>query len=874
LEQGAANEVAAPAGKWQPKTLEERVTAATTPKTLEDRAAAATAAPKTLEERATAAAAAAEIKAAEAAAAAVAKSAEDKEEEKKKPANPLHDPDWAEDTVCALLCSKTDAMVQHGGDTPKEIVAYARKWLGLVADEFHAEVNEGLVKRPRGTECTIECKGAVKDTARALWLSLDIKEVESEDEPDPTATHALFLTADGGTLFYISYCSPIHRGQFRAIAIDAEALRDKNSLRVARHPPRGKVKAVELASASTALQRVHALCSVSKLDPGLATGLGILPASTGAAASLPAAAHAAAPEAATTGSNTASPWHPLDETQPLVQAQLRRLNPSQRLAITKLDGPATLVQGPPGTGKSTFITAVCLTRVPPGARILVCTSTNKAIDSLVMKLESADFPHMLCVGSKRAMGDASRRHLMSSVLARDVNVAEAEASNSKKHLVDELKSIARHDAWSKVRLVACTASSALQISSRLQKDLAEAAATDTKRGRGSKPSAAEKAPLVFEFVILDEAAAMLEPDAIGCLLHGAKAVLLVGDHQQLPPFSKWRDAATKGYTVSLMGRLATRATTSTDGMLINKPTRGGGAMPPRAGSSGALAELGGPKAPGAMLYVLTEQFRMHPAINNIVSTTFYHNKIKTAAITTRERQHPMPVAFCDVVNGREEVQNGASCFNPIEAAEVATIVEHCVRYLAFAMERVNVITFYNAQRDLIEKLLKRAGLADVAVLSVDSMQGREADLVVLSTVRATGGFGLGFVADARRANVALSRARESMIVVGSVDALRVERIWHSAIKGMQVYCGSRELISAVEATLPPGWAMPRAISPNFHQRRAERTSGDSAFSSEAESPEPGHAPKWEKMEQRDSNVADDWDASSDEDEADEAVPVA
>ena len=68
--------------------------------------------------------------------------------------------------------------------------------------------------------------------------------------------------------------------------------------------------------------------------------------------------------------------------------------------------------------------------------------------------------------------------------------------------------------------------------------------------------------------------------------------------------------------------------------------------------------------------------------------------------------------------------------------------------------------------------------------------------------------------------------------------------------------------------------MPRSISPDFHQRRAERTSGDSAFSSEAESPEPGLASKWEKIEQRDSNVADDWDASSDEDEAVEAVPIA
>ena len=83
------------------------------------------------------------------------------------------------------------------------------------------------------------------------------------------------------------------------------------------------------------------------------------------------------------------------------------------------------------------------------------------------------------------------------------------------------------------------------------------------------------------------------------------------------------------------------------------------------------------------------------------------------------------------------------------------------------------------------------------------MQGREADLVVLSTVRAGGCAGLGFVADVKRANVGLSRARESMVVVGSAEALRVERLWHAAIKGMQVCRGSRAFTDAVEAPRLP-----------------------------------------------------------------------
>jgi len=635
--------------------------------------------------------------------------------------------------------------------------------------------------------------------------------------------------------------------------------------------PRGKMKAVELASASTALQRVHSLCSLGKLDAALAFGLGIssgLPAPTGMLRAGSTGALAEQAATAATPEPPVSPWLPLDESDPTVQAQLKRLNPSQHAAICGIDGPATLVQGPPGTGKSTFITAVCLTRIPPDARILACTATNKAIDSLVAKLESAGLSNMLCVGSKRAMGDASRRHLMSAVLARNVSVAEAEASKAKRDVVERIKSEARHDTWQSVQLVACTASSALQITKRLQRDMLDDGDDDKPRGgrgRGGKKAGKKAAALeemVFDFVILDEAAAMLEPDAIGCLLHGAKAVLLVGDHQQLPPFSKWRDAATKGYTVSLMGRLATKATQAKEELQLLK-ARAGGML--RQGSSGALAEQA-PAKPTASLYVLTEQFRMHPVINAIVSSTFYHNKIKTASVTTTQRMHPMPACFVDVAHGREDFQNGASCSNPIEAAEVVKVVSHAVRYLAFAPDAVNVITFYNAQRDLLEKLFKREGLGNIEVLSVDSMQGREADLVVLSTVRAVGGTGLGFVADARRANVALSRAREAMIVVGCAEALRVERIWHSALKGMQLVRGAHELITAVEATLPPGWAMPRELSPD-RNRREERNSGDSAFDSEPETSEEPARPQFEKMEQRDSNVADDWDASSDEDDA-------
>ena len=94
---------------------------------------------------------------------------------------------------------------------------------------------------------------------------------------------------------------------------------------------------------------------------------------------------------------------------------------------------------------------------------------------------------------------------------------EQEAARRNEKLAEERKATARRDVWQNVRLVACTASSALQVSRRLQRDMVEEGGRDVLE----KAGVTRDDPLTFDFVILDEAAAMMEPDAIGCLLHGA-----------------------------------------------------------------------------------------------------------------------------------------------------------------------------------------------------------------------------------------------------------------------------------------------------------------------------------------------------------------
>ena len=88
-----------------------------------------------------------------------------------------------------------------------------------------------------------------------------------------------------------------------------------------------------------------------------------------------------------------------------------------------------------------------------------------------------------------------------------------------------------------------------------------------------------------------------------------------------------------------------------------------------------------------------------------------------------------------MTNGRSEFNEG-SCFNREEAREVVHIASHAVKYLGFDPSRINILSFYNAQRDLLEKSMQKEKLKAVSVVSVDAMQGREADLIILSCVRA------------------------------------------------------------------------------------------------------------------------------------------
>jgi superfamily I DNA and/or RNA helicase len=168
--------------------------------------------------------------------------------------------------------------------------------------------------------------------------------------------------------------------------------------------------------------------------------------------------------------------------------------------------------------------------------------------------------------------------------------------------------------------------------------------------------------------------------------------------------------------------------------------------------------------------VLRLQYRMHPQILSFSNKMFYQDRVASSKDVEKRpapKGFPWPsgshVAIVDVAEGRESRHASSnSTLNKAEAKVCAAIAKGLSD-----VPLVAVITFYRAQVDELRSRCK--GLRNVVVETVDAFQGKEADVVLISTVRS--GSNVGFLSEARRINVALTRAMSGLIVVGSVKTI-------------------------------------------------------------------------------------------------------
>ncbi|MBN1450025.1 MAG: AAA family ATPase [Anaerolineales bacterium] len=261
--------------------------------------------------------------------------------------------------------------------------------------------------------------------------------------------------------------------------------------------------------------------------------------------------------------------------------------------------------------------------------------------------------------------------------------------------------------------------------------------------------------LEFDWVIVDEAGKATHPELLVPLVRGRKMVL-VGDHRQLPP---------------TIGRDLDEAIQKADG--VHREML----------QTSLFQEL----IEGAQKNVklpLTIQYRMHPAIGTLIGECFYSDVGLQNGVQEQERQHmlewcPRSVVWYSTKKLPEhsEVRSGYSRMNQAEVDSVLALLDQIeASYTSAGIfdKTVGVITGYLAQKAAIRQKVS-AGRArwphiqDVEVDTVDAYQGRERDIIIYSVVRSNPQGKIGFLQDERRLNVALSRARELLIIVGDED---------------------------------------------------------------------------------------------------------
>lgn len=432
------------------------------------------------------------------------------------------------------------------------------------------------------------------------------------------------------------------------------------------------------------------------------------------------------------------PFTPLDAA--LNASQLEAV----RVALAARD--LAILHGPPGTGKTTTVIEVIRQAVRRGERVLACAPSNLAVDNLLERLVAAG-ERAVRLGHPARVLPALREHTL------DLMVEEHADARLARKLAKEAFALfrkaakftrakpepgARRDLRQEARQLLADAR---RLEDQAAERILDAAAVVCATTTGLDGEVLGRRQ--FDLVAIDEASQSTEPGCWVPLPRGGR-VVLAGDHCQLPPTIVSREAAEQGYGVSLMERLVERYG-------------------------------------DAVTRLLTVQYRMHEAVMAFSSREFYAGELRADPSVSghllrdlpgvaAEPLTETPVEFIDTAGAgydEETEPDGESRLNPQEAELVGRKVRALLE-AGVAAADVAVIAPYAAQVRLLREKLPIAGLE---IDSVDGFQGREKEAVVLSLVRSNAEGEIGFLADVRRMNVALTRARRKLLVVGDSATL-------------------------------------------------------------------------------------------------------
>ncbi|AFC24368.1 AAA domain-containing protein [Saprospira grandis] len=431
---------------------------------------------------------------------------------------------------------------------------------------------------------------------------------------------------------------------------------------------------------------------------------------------------------------------------------LGQLNNSQAEAVQQILAAedVAVVHGPPGTGKTTTLVAAIKELVKRESPVLVCAPSNPASDLLTERLADQGL-NVVRVGNVSRLDEKVLQHSIEGILQeraemKEVKKMKKEAAelfrkagkfkrkfgpnerNERRETYQEAKNLIRHARMMEDYVIEKVLSEADAICCTLVSSMNRY--IENRR---------------FHTVVIDEAAQALEP---ACWIAIAKAdkVILAGDPFQLPPTVKSRKAAQKGLSITLLEKAVERLD---------------------------------------RVQLLKTQYRMHEQIMQFSNQYFYEGQLQAAdfvknwTLAMRPGGDTTPVEFIDTAGCSFDEKINPETLSSYNPEEYYILRQHLDHLLSFADKQVRpsiaVISPYREQvrfmQEQMETDFDHFPDDDITIDTIDAFQGQERDVVYISLVRSNERGEIGFLKDTRRLNVAMTRARKKLIIIGDSATL-------------------------------------------------------------------------------------------------------
>ena len=427
-----------------------------------------------------------------------------------------------------------------------------------------------------------------------------------------------------------------------------------------------------------------------------------------------------------------------------------KLNESQENSIkNSFRNKFTLIKGPPGTGKSTVLAIMAYHLIKlkkKNDKILICAPSNRAVDNisfLLQKIKSINFVRVLSL-EKEITEDIDKTNSLNDLIK---NMIEKESQkNNKLKKIKEL--FEKREKYGSLKG---------EDYDKYQKIMEEYKnkilnPCDIILSTINNSADSRISGYNFPIVIIDEATQDLEPDCLLPLYHNAQMVIIIGDEKQLGPTIISQNSNNSGISVSLFERLSYYY----------------------EGSN--------------FISILDEQYRMHEFLYRFSNKHFYNNQMKTK-INIKLDENVMktfpwpnkniPSFFYNYLSSEGSENN--SFYNEKEIYVIYGIIHKLVQ-AGVNVENIGIITPYNAQKYRLYDKFDDEKYDNLRIESVDGFQGMEKEYIIISTVRSNVSGNIGFLSSTKRLNVALTRAKKGVIILGNCECLAKKAgIWRDLI---------------------------------------------------------------------------------------------